>query len=50
MIKPIIIGSHGRVTKGLKKFGNHIRKIFNKFTTKDSYTWNITHNMESTAV
>ena len=22
----------------------------NKFTTKDSYTWNITHNTESTAV
>ena len=22
----------------------------NRFTTKDSYTWNITHNTESTAV
>ena len=22
----------------------------NKFTTKDSYTWNIAHNTESTAV
>jgi hypothetical protein len=22
----------------------------NRFTTKDSYTWNITHNIESTAV
>jgi len=26
------------------------RKTFDRFTTKDSYTWNITHNTESTAV
>ena len=26
------------------------RKTFGRFTTKDSYTWNITHNTESTAV
>jgi hypothetical protein len=50
MIKPIIIGSHGRVTKGLKMFGSCIRKTFDSFTTKDSYTRNITHNTESTAV
>jgi len=25
-------------------------KTFDRFTTKDSYTWNITHNTESTAV
>jgi hypothetical protein len=24
--------------------------MFDRFTTKDSYTWNITHNTESTAV
>jgi len=33
-----------------EKFGNCTRKTFDRFTTKDSYTWNITHNMESTAV
>jgi len=25
-------------------------KTFDRCTTKDSYTWNITHNSESTAV
>ena len=29
---------------------NNTRKTFDRFTTKDSYTWNITHNTESTAV
>jgi len=33
-----------------EKFGNCNRKAFDRFTTKDSYTWNITHNTESTAV
>ena len=33
-----------------KKFGSCTRKTFDRFTTKDSSTWNITHNMESTAV
>ena len=33
-----------------KKFGSCTRKTFDRFTTKDSYTWNITHNTESTAV
>jgi len=33
-----------------EKFGSHARKTFDRFTTKDSYTWNITHNTESTAV
>jgi len=31
-------------------FGSHTRKTFNGFNTKDSPAWNITHNMESTAV
>ena len=31
-------------------FGNSTRKTLVKFTTKDSYTWNITYNTESTAV
>jgi len=42
-IIPIIIGATGIVRRSL-------RKTFDRFTTKDSYTWNITHNMESTSV
>jgi len=33
-----------------EKYGSGTRKTFDRFTTKDSYTWNITHNTESTAV
>ena len=36
--------------KVMEKFGNCTRKTFDRFTTKDRYTWNITHNTESTAV
>jgi len=36
--------------KPKEKFGNCTRKTFDRFTTKDSYTWNITRNTESTAV
>ena len=32
------------------KFRNCTMKTFDRSTTKDSYTWNITHNTESTAV
>ena len=47
----VIIGATGIATKGLKKkSGSHTRKTLNTFTTKDSYTWNITHNTQSTAV
>jgi len=43
--------SHWNSNEKLKeKFGNYTRKIFDIFTTKDSHTWNITHNTESTAV
>jgi len=43
--------SHSNSNEKLKeKFGSCSRKTFNRFTTKDSYTWNITHNMESAAV
>ena len=43
--------SHWNSNKKLKeKFGSGTRKTFDRFTTKDSYTWNITHNKESTAV
>jgi len=33
-----------------EKFGNCTRKTLDRFTTKERYTWNITHNTESTAV
>ena len=36
--------------KRKEKFGSCTRKTLDRFTTKDSYTWNITHNTESTAV
>ena len=43
--------SHWNSNEKLKeKFGSCTRKTFNTFTTKYSYTWNITHNAESTAV
>jgi hypothetical protein len=43
--------SHWKSNEKLKeKFGSCTRKTFDSFTTKDSYTWNITHNTESTAV
>ena len=43
--------SHWNSNKKLiEKFGSFTRKTFDRFTTKDSYTWNITHNTESTAV
>jgi hypothetical protein len=43
--------SHWNSNEKLKeKFGSCIRKTFDSFTTKDNYTWNITHNPESTAV
>jgi hypothetical protein len=43
--------SHWNSNEKLKeKFGSRTGKIFVRFTTKDSCTWNITHNTESTAV
>jgi len=43
--------SHWNSNVNLKgKFGRYTRKKFDKFTTKGSYTWNITHNTESTAM
>jgi len=43
--------SHWNSNEKLKeKFGSCTRKTFNRFTTKDGYTWNITRNTESTAV
>jgi hypothetical protein len=43
--------SHWNSNEKLKeKFGSRTRKTFDIFTAKDSCTWNITHNTESTAV
>ena len=43
--------SHWSSNETLKeKFGSCTRKTFDRFTTKDGYTWNITRNTESTAV
>ena len=50
-IVPVIIGATGIVTRSLrKKFESSTGKTFDRFTTKDSCTWNITHNTESAAV
>ena len=43
--------SHWNCKEKLKeKFESCTRKIFDRFTAKDSYTWNITHNTGSSAV
>jgi len=43
--------SHWNSNEKLKeKFGNCTGKTFDRFSTKDSYTRNSTHNTESTAV
>ena len=43
--------SHRTSNEKLKeKFGSYTRKTFDRSTTKNSYTWNITHNTESTEV
>jgi hypothetical protein len=49
IIIPVINGAAGTVTKSLKT-GSRTREMFNRFTTKDSYTWHITYGMENTAV
>jgi hypothetical protein len=43
--------SHWNSNEKLKeKFRSYTRKTFDRFTTKDSYTWNIIHNTKSTTV
>jgi hypothetical protein len=50
-IIPVINGATGIVTKHLKKSFEAVPyHTLNRFTTKDSYTKNITHNTESMAV
>jgi len=50
-IVPVIIGATGIVTRSLKK---NLETIPGKHSIdslqKNSYTWNITHNTESTAM
>jgi hypothetical protein len=42
--------SHHNGNKRFKeKYSSHTTKTFSRFTTTDSYTWNITCNAESTA-
>jgi hypothetical protein len=40
----------GRNEKLKKKFGSCTRKTFDRLITEVGYTWNSTHNTESTAV
>ena len=41
---------HQNSNKRFKEnFGSHTQKTFNRFTTKDGYTWTVTYNMEYTA-
>jgi hypothetical protein len=43
--------SHWNSKEKLKeKFGSCTRKTLDRFTTEKNYTWNFTHNTESTAV
>jgi hypothetical protein len=49
-IIPDIIGATGGNKKLKEKSGSYTRKTFDRFTAEDSYTWNITHNTESSAV
>ena len=52
VIMSVIIEATGIITKGFfkKKSGSRARETFVRFTTRNSYTWNITDNTESTAV
>ena len=51
MIIPLITGANGIVMRSLKKNVEAIpEKKFDRFTTNNSYTWNITHNTKSNAV
>jgi hypothetical protein len=50
MIIPVTIGTIGIMPKGVKKIRSHTWKTFNRFTTEDGCTWNISHNVENTAV
>jgi hypothetical protein len=46
---PVITGHQNSNKRFKENFGSHTQKTFNRFTTKDSYTWTVTYNMEYTA-
>jgi hypothetical protein len=48
-IIPVKTGTTGN-GKLKAKSGSYTRKALDRFSTANSYTWNITHNTESTAV
>jgi hypothetical protein len=52
MIILVVTGATGIVTKGLKKILKAIpgKHLIDSLQKKESYTWNITQNTESTAV
>jgi hypothetical protein len=52
MVIPVVGNwSHRCSNKRFKeKFRSHTRKTFNRFSTQDSYIWNIIHNTDSSAV
>ena len=51
MITPSNSWSHLNGSENFKeKFKSLTRMTFNKFTTHEGYTWNITHNTGSVAV
>ena len=49
-MKCVIIPGNNQTHRISSKIVYPTRKTFNRFTTKDSYTRNITHNKEITAV
>jgi hypothetical protein len=49
MIIPAVNGATGVVTKGLKENLEPYQEKVNRFTTKNGYTKNITHNKDSPA-
>jgi hypothetical protein len=52
MVTPVIIEATGAVTKVFKKTLKAIpgKHLIDSLQKKESYTWNITQNTESTAV
>jgi hypothetical protein len=49
-ILPVIMEATGILTRIKETFGSCTGKTFDRFNTKSSCTWNITHNAENTAV
>jgi hypothetical protein len=47
---PVIVGTTGTVTTGIKITGNNARKAFNGYSAKSRCTRDIAHNKESATV